>query len=655
MEVSLDHETRSALDIKKSGAYAYSMHPSTDLWCFAWAVGDDEPALWLPGDPVPDWAGEAPLRAWNSPFERAIWENILVPRYGFPRVPQDRWTCTASEARAMGLPGSLDAAAKALRLPIEKDDAGHRLMMRMAKPRKVLDDGTYTWWDDEERRGRLYKYCQQDVRVERAVMAHVRRLRPSERAVWLLDQDINDRGVQIDRPLVVAAVGMAQRATAAAGQVMAELTSGVVTSVTDNAGLARFLGVDSVAKDKVEAMLQDADADAVVGQVLTLRQEVGKSSVAKYAATLACACPDDRVRGALLYHGAGTGRWAGRLIQPQNYPSRGVLKHKVVERLIPFVLAGDDAGIEMVYGPCLQVLSSTLRASIIAAPGHVLMSADYANIEGRVLAWMAGEEWRVRAFRDFDTIMGYTKEGAAIRVGHDLYKLSYSRAFGTLLHEVTDAQRQIGKVMELALGYQGGVGAFQTMARGYGVEIADEKADELKVAWRAASPAIVKWWYALEAASIEAVQTGIGTARGVTFRLESSEWLSCELPSGRKIWYNRPHLRDETMPWGKVKTVLRAWGQDSVTKQWVRYSPYGGLLAENVVQAVARDIMAGAMLRLDRAGYPVVLTVHDEVVAEVPEGFGSLDEFMGLMRQTAKWADGLPVAVEGWTGKRYRK
>lgn len=644
-EVSLDCETRSALDLKKSGAYRYAQHDSTDVWCFASsAAADDEPALWVPGDAVPEWAGddEVMLRAWNAPFERAIWDNILVPRYGFPRVRLDRWICTAAEARAMGLPGKLEHAAKALRLGVLKDEVGHRLMMRMAKPRKIID-GYYTWWDDAERRHRLYEYCRQDVRTERAIKACVRRLSASERQVWLLDQQINDRGVGFDRELAVAANAMAARVDTEMSGVLRDLTDGVVTSTTDDGGLRRFLDVDSVAKDKVEAELGRYAEGTPQHETLRVWQDVRKSSVAKYASMLECACEDDRIRGTILYHGAGTGRFAGRLIQPQNFPSRGVIEHDVVEALVPLVRAGNDEGVELIGGPRMQVLSSMLRATLQAREGHQLYSADYANIEGRVIAWLAGEEWRLRAFREYDA-----------GTGPDLYVLSYSRAFNVPIEMVTKPQRQIGKVMELALGYQGGVGAFQMMARGYGVEIEDARADELKAAWRTASPAIVKWWWALEAAAVEAIKTGRGEARGVVFRREG-EWLSCELPSGRKLWYSRPTVQVGYTPWGKEKDEAWVWGQDSYTKQWTRYNLYGGLLAENVVQAVARDIMCGGMLRLERAGYPIVLTVHDEIVCETPAGFGSMDEFLGLMTRLATWASGLPVTASGWSGRRYRK
>lgn len=641
MEVSVDLETRSALDLKKSGASAYARHASTDVWCMAYSIAGEEPRLWTPGDPPPRF--ELPLRAWNAPFEREIWDHILVPRYGFAPMPLDQWYCTAAEARAMSLPGGLDQAAKALRLPIEKDDVGARLMMRMARPRKILEDGTLVWWDDEERRRRLYAYCRQDVRVEQAIMRHVRRLTEAERAVWLLDQTINSRGIGIDRPLAEAAVAMAEREAARGGERLAEITGGAVSSVTDNKGLATWLGADSVAKAAVEGMLAEAEPGTAHHDALVLRQEVGKSSVAKFRAMLASACDDDRVRGSLLYHGAGTGRWAGRLIQPQNFPSRGVLEHHVVEQAIPLILAGDDAAIDLIFGPPLQVLSSALRATLVAAPGHELIAADYANIEGRVLAWIAGEEWRIKAFRDFDA-----------GTGPDLYKLSYARAFGVPLDHVDKAMRQLGKVMELALGYQGGVGAFQTMAAGYGVQIEDARAEELKVAWRDASPAIVGWWGALERAAIAAVKHGRGEARGVEFRREGP-WLSCRLPSGRKLWYREPEIRTEITPWGKEREVLYAWGVDSYTKQWRRYSLYGGLLAENVVQAIARDVMAGGMMRVERAGYPVILTVHDEVVSEIPAGFGSLEEYTHLLTKLARWAHGLPIAAKGWRGRRYRK
>jgi len=311
-----------------------------------------------------------------------------------------------------------------------------------------------------------------------------------------------------------------------------------------------------------------------------------------------------------------------------------------------------------------------------------LIAADYSNIEGRALAWEAGEQWKVDAFREFDA-----------GTGPDLYKLSYGRAFGIDPHDVTKPQRQVGKVMELALGYQGGVGAFQKMAVGYGVKIPDEEADQLKDKWRAAHPNVKAFWFDIEAAAVEALESpGRNVECGKVLFRKHGSFLFLRLPSGRSLSYPYPKLADcvwlrkeKRVPQedGTVKieaqnkrALLRevkaglfpGWqqtgaappqvlykGVNSYTRKWEECKAYGGLLVENVTQAVARDILAEALPRLEAAGYPVILTVHDEIVAEVPEGFGSVEEFEALMCALPAWAEGFPIAAEGWEGERYRK
>jgi len=663
----IDLETRSTVDLRKAGVHAYARHPDTDIWCACYAVDDGPVQVWQPGDPVPDavhWAvpGRWVLCAHNAQFERVMWETLLGPRYGWRVPPLDLWHCTAAMAAAMALPRSLDGAAGALGLPIRKDKEGAGLMMRMARPRKVHADGRLEWWDVPERIERLVAYCTQDVLVERELHKRLRRLCDTEQRVYRLDQVINDRGVALDLDLIDAARDVTDAALDRLNARLRSVTGGAVTAATKAADLTRWLvaqGVDtdSVAKPAVRDMLADAALPAPARAALDIRQEAAKSSTAKLKAMQACVCPDGRARGLLLYHGAGTGRWAGRLVQPQNFP-RGTVKG--VADAIPTVLDGDLDTLEMLFAPPLDVISSLLRSCLIAAPGHDLIAADYSNIEGRVTAWLAGEAWKVQAFRDFDA-----------GTGRDIYLLGAERIL-TLLGRPPAApltkdcpERQgYGKVPELALGFQGGVGAFQSMAAIYNVQVTDEEADQIKVAWREAHPAIVALWRGLEDAAFKAVRRpGVITSaaeRRIRFRVKGG-FLWMVLPSGRPLAYAAPRIEPKVMPWADrhgepvVKDVVSFMGEDRTTRQWCRQYGYGGLWTENAVQAIARDLLAGAMLALEAAGYPVVLTVHDEIVAEVPDAFGDLPAFEDIMCRLPAWATGLPVTAEGWRGKRYRK
>ena len=606
----------------------------------AYAKDDGEVNVWTPGQPIPEvilnGASTQQFRAHNAQFERIIWREIMLKRYGFPPITMQQWHCTAAECRAMGLPGGLDGASKALGLEHQKDAAGQRLMLRMSKPRTVQPDGTLTWWNTPDRVAKLIAYCKQDVVVERAIAAKVQRLTDAERAVYLLDQRINDRGVQIDTRLIEAAIDVVDAANKKANAELCELTDGAVSGITKNADLSNWLGVDSVAKAHVRDLLEK-DLPPNVRRVLELRQEVSKSSVAKLVAFMECRCSDSRVRGLLMYHGAATGRWSGRLVQPQNFP-RGDFKHTVIEGAIPLVLNKDLEGIDALYGSVHSLISSMLRACFIAKPGHTLFSADYSAIEARVLAWLANEQDVLDVFRS----------------GQDIYCHAATGIYNRPITPADKDERQIGKVAVLALGYQGGVRAFQSMATMYGLVIPDEKADEIKIAWRKANARIVSWWAALENAALDAIHNGVGVAPGVVFGVEDN-WMWCQLPSGRKLWYANPRLVERETPWGALRTSVKCDGVNSVTKKFEPFDLYGGLLAENIVQAVSRDLMASAMLRLEDAGYPIIMTVHDEVVAESSVESGTLAQFTDILCKLPSWAKGLPLTAEGWSGQRYRK
>lgn len=654
MKISLDFETRSRVDLKKTGAHIYAQDPTTDIWCACYSIDGGPVQSWVPGDPVPlEFADpDAEIHAWNAQFERVIWREVLTPRYDWPEVRLEQFHCTMAAAYAMGLPGSLDQCGQALDAKVTKDKEGHALMLRMCRPRKVHDDGTIVWWDDPEKVARLIAYCVRDVRSEQYIGSAIRALTKPERTIYLLDQRINDRGVSVDLALVNAGIDVATREKARLNREMRKTTQGFATC-SQPSKIIEFcqsfdVPIESVAKDVLAETLDDEIAldilPPVVRHVLELRREFAKTSVAKLPTLLAGTSDDGRIRGLLQYCGASTGRWSGRRFQPQNL-TRQSLKPKMIELLVPLVLAHDHRAIELMFGPVMAALSEIVRSCLIASKGRRLMSADYSNIEGRVVAWLAGEEWKLDAFCAYDA-----------GTGPDLYKLAYAMSFGIPVDMVTGDLRQIGKVEELALGFGGGVGAFQTMAKNYGVRVSDDKAEEIKLGWRDAHPNIEQFWRDMEDAAFRAVQApgreyGVGR---VTW-LRQGKWLMMRLPSGRVLFYRDPEIRPKKTPWGEMKDQVHYYGMNSYTRKWERCSAYGGLWTENAVQATARDIMAAAMVRMDRAGYNIVLTVHDEVVVDQPEDSGSLSEMVSIMQTSPKWAAGLPVAVAGWEGQRYRK
>lgn len=651
---SVDIETRGTVDLRKAGVYAYAAHTDTAIWVMCYALDNGPVRRWVPGEAIPgDFADHirrgGKLRAWNSTFERVLWQEIIGPRHAWPTPALEQWHCTAACAAAMSLPRALDDAAGVLGLDIRKDKQGAALMMRMCRPRGKAADGSPTWWTDKDRLDRLADYCARDVEVERALAGKLRQLDPGEREIFLLDARINERGVLLDRQLVDAAQIMVTKATARVNEQIRQATGGHVTAATKSADLARWLNVqgvdtDSVAKPAVQALLKDDRVSGVARQALELRADAAKSSTAKLKTMQSATCPDGRIRGMLLYHGAGTGRWTGKLVQLQNLP-RGTIN--LAELAIPLILEGDIDLLEILFGSPLDVVSSNLRGCLVAAPGHLFTVADYSNIEGRVTAWLAGEAWKLEAFRAFDA-----------GTGPDLYKLAYGKSFCVPVGEVTKDQRQVGKVLELACGFQGGVAAIQAMARTYGLTIAGTEADTLKSAWREAHPRTVALWHDLEAAALQAVSSPgqiVSAANGrIRFRLKDG-FLWMILPSGRPLAYANPVIATRTTPWGAKKKIVVFWGIDSRTRQWTEHKAYGGYWTENAVQAIARDLMASAMLRLEVAGYPLVCSVHDELIAETPDGFGSVDDYAAIMCQTPDWAAGCPIAAEGWSGPRYRK
>lgn len=637
------------MQLPDTGVYVYAAHPDTDIWCMAWAFDDEEPEIWTPGEKLPARVaahidGCGMLRAHNAQFERILWREVMVKKYGAPPIADDQWYCSAAEAAAMSLPRNLDGLAKALGVAQTKDTEGHNLMMRMCRPRKINDDGSLVWWDVPDRLERLYEYCKQDVRTEQEVSKCLRRLDPAERDVYLLDQRINDRGVKIDVELVRAAKDVADEGIRRANAHLCDLTGGEVTTVSNHGRLLKWLNengqpTESVDKPSVAAMLE-TDLSEKVRHVLQVRTDAGRSSIAKLDTMLAYAGRDDRARGMLLYHGASTGRWSGRGPQPQNFP-RGTVAD--VEDFISLVQSRAYDTINLLEHP-LTVVSSMLRSMMTAGAGHVLIAADYSAIEARVLNWLAGQQDVTDLFAN----------------GADVYKRNATAMYKVDYADVTNGMRQAGKLQELGCGY--GMGAIKAVSAGktaYGLTLTEADAKELVDNYRSTHQHVVNFWYDTERACIEAIaKPGVPVVFGGHGNLRvfvAGKYLYICLPSKRPLVYPAPKVVEGETPWGAMKDQVEVSAVDTFSRQWGRVRLYGGLLVENVVQATARDIMAHGMLELEKAGYPVVLTVHDEIVCEVPEGFGSVEEFENILSTPPTWAVGCPISAQAWKGARYRK
>jgi DNA polymerase len=657
LEISHDFETRSTCDLRKAGAYKYARDPNTSVWCLAYdspIAGDI--VLWRPGMDIGELRELAQdktvlWRAHNAQFERNIWNTIMVERYGLPEIALERYRCTAAEAAAMSLPRALENAARVLGVSEQKDKAGHNLMMRMARPRKVLDDGTLVWWDDEERQQTLGRYCIQDVKTEKAVAGALRRLPDSELAVYRLDQRINDRGIMLDSALALSVADLAAEAATRARKELKALTGGAVEKVTARNQILTFLRIEgaeteSVDKENVRRLLAQDDLSEAARRVLEIRQENSKSSVSKVNAMFASVADDGRMHGALLYHGANTGRWAGRLIQPQNLPARSKALPDDFHAIdwVPSVLAGDFDAIDLSY-PVLEVAAMQLRGCLRAAPGKKFIGADFAQIEARVTAWLAGEEWILEAFA----------------AGKDLYKIQASKIYKIPAESVQkpSAERDMGKRVLLGCQFQMGAKKFILTCAKDDVYIEEKEGKQIIDAYRAGVPNIVELWSELNECAIAAVKNpgaNFYAAGGKLLFTMRGSYLWIRLPSQKRaLAYFKPKIAQKKTPWGTDQDVVRFWGEDATTKQWHQMDLYGGLLTENVTQATARDIMVEAMFRLEERGYAVILTVHDEVVCEVDDAFGSVKELQDIMAETPAWAHGLPVKAEGWTGPRYSK
>jgi DNA polymerase bacteriophage-type len=627
-----DYETRSRVRLGSVGAHQYAADPSTEVLCCAYAVDDNPVQLWTPGDPVPSEFIEAACNptwivvAHNDQFETAIEQHLLHPRYNWPLVPIEQHRCTMAMSLACGLPARLSTAADALELSNRKDKAGERLMHQTSKPRKAHKDenpANIYWFDDQERLERVYSYCKQDVETERAT-----------------------RGFCVDRAFAEAARKIARAAAPEIDQELADLTGGAVTGINQVAKLLAWLQaqgctLQKLDKKAIERQLVNTELSVQVQRVLELRLGGAQAAAQKINALLTRAGNDDRVRGAFRYHGATTGRWAGEGFQPQN------LKRPAVNDLdaaIAAISTGDYEHVRKLYPRPLSIIGDCNRSMICAAPGHTLIGADFSSIESRVLAWIAGEEWKLDSYRRYDATCDPRDEPYCVTA----CKI-FDKPAGTFTKD--SPERNVGKTCDLTLGYMGGLNAWRNFEPD---RFTDDEVKTFNKEWRAAHPKIKAFWYQIDRAAWTAAHNRgrVVPCGRVAFKCVGA-FLQLKLPSSRKLAYPLPHIEIEDERNQVVVFADNAAGQFKDCRHG--NGAYGGLWTENVVSGIARDLLTDAMLRIEAAGYPIVLHVHDEVVAEVPEGFGSADEFTRLMTRKPAWALDLPIAAKAWTGSRYTK
>jgi DNA polymerase len=735
--VVIDWESKSACELKTAGTERYWQDKTTSHMCLAIAWPDSID-LWTPYGDLPHRlfahvkAGGLLISA-NSAFEWCGWQNMRRRDPRWPELPLEQMDCVLARARAIGLPGSVEKLCAAVRLGDNKDAEGSKALKKLMRPRRKDPLEFWTPETAPEDFEKLYAYARQDAKVERELHLLLPALTPSERETWLLDQKINQRGALLDVASVRRALQVIEEAKEdlrARGHEIAGM------SPTQRDKLLEWIRAEGVeletlTKGDVAKALANPDLKESVRAILGLRQQISKGSTAKFKRMLAQACDDGTAKGQYVYHGAGPGRWAGKGIQLQNLPRQTKsFKAKDADLVINYLKYPSAAKcIKHEYDSLMEPLSLSLRGFIVPRPGNRFVASDYSNIEGRVLAWLADEEWKLEAFRAFDA-----------GCGPDLYKLAYARSFGVGVETVDDdgLERQTGKCQELGLGFAGGVGALLKMCATYFVDPAKIAAAVKAITapelwaevykrcpkpgtrfrcgleaevwtglrivvdnWRASHPATLAYWGVVEDAAAEAVMyPGVVASAGkIKYRVEG-DFLQCRLPSSRVISYAYPefkrfpsmdweagrdelkyrienyagpdndpdflelsqlkerleiHCREENIKW---QAQLTAWSESldaKGKKVWRCRQLTKSILVENTVQGTAACCLREGKKNVEAAGYPIVMHAHDEIVSDVPIGYGDLNDFTSKMCAIGEWANGLPVVAAGYEAFRYRK
>ncbi len=653
MVLHIDLETFSSVDLKKSGLYKYVQSPDFRILLFAYAydngpvqVIDLEQGAELPAGVIYDLRSPGVIKMAHN----AAFEFYCLSKF-YPTC-LEQWRCTMVHALYCGFPASLSAVGEALNFPQDKKKLGigKALIRYFCVPCAPTDKNGRRVRNlpkhDPQRWKLFVEYCRQDVVTERAIEDKLSgyEVPEAEWVNWRLDQLININGVTVDLELVQGAL--------AASNAVREEQRGKAVRITGlenpnsvpqlKAWMEQALGreLESLDKQTVSDILADTDTRKDVCEMLRIRQELGKTSVKKYEAMETCVCSDGRIRGLLQFYGANrTGRWAGRLVQVQNLPKNYIGTLDIAR---DFVKRKKIDAVKMIYGNVPDMLSQLIRTAFVPGEACHFVVADFSAIEARVISWLAGEEWRLQVFRTHGKI----------------YEASASAMFGVPVESIAKGQpnyplRAKGKIAELALGYGGGKGALIAMGA-LKMGLVEEELPEIIHRWRVSNRRIYDFWYKVQSAAEEAIQYGVihSMEKGLIFSRDA-DFLIVTLPSGRSLYYNRPTVEKNEMG----RNEIYYFGLSQTNKKWVKISTWGGKLVENIVQAVARDLLANALVNLYRHGYRICFHIHDEVILEVldRDPVKTLSHAIGLMCSLPSWAQGLPLNADGFDFAAYYK
>ena len=649
----LDFETYSEVNIKKAGGYRYAQHPSTIVLICSYAEDDGPVRRWFPGDPFPFRRGK--FVAHNSEFEYLIWKYVCSRLYGWRTVPKrSNWIDTASVARYYGLPGSLDGSSKALHLKYKKDDVGHRIMMKLSRPRKPSAANPDARWTPETKPDdfeKLYNYCDQDVVVERAIYHKLGELPKIERRIWEHNCIVNDRGVPCDAELATKVLEIREIFVVEANARVAELTDGEVTAATQVQRLTAFLGVDTLAKDTLETRDRSACTD-VQNELMDIRLSVGQSSISKFIALLEAVCDDGRLHGMFMYHAANqTARFGGMLIQPHNLP-RPTISQDEIDFAVWLIHSGKSnkkilKELKHHFDDVMGVFKSLVRAALCAENGKRFVVSDFSSVEARKLAWVSGCHKLIDIFA--------TGGSPYLDMADSLFNKKVDK-------EEDFFEYFIGKQTILGAGYGMSGTRFAAECESRGVQIDDGFADEAIKTYRTRYPEIPSLWWAVNRAAITAVKDKTATSVGrctFIFKRVPFERLVCILPSGREMSYPYPSIRWIYPPWESEDKIeqLHYWTVAQKTYKWSVTNTYGGSMVENICQGSCRDVLCSKMLVAEKHGLDIIMHVHDEMMTE--EDYDKADRksevLDNIMSVPPPWALGLPLSGEGYVAKRFKK